>query len=267
MSLKKKLSLIEFDATGTIIKIKESTGLYDSTENPDGYGGPNISISDILKIIFTASRFNSEVVHSVVFARSFDPDYPLYITDPSIDQVANGASIQLNSIMLGMNEASEGLVPFRDSVWDINQYSVTEEVTGVVGNEGQPFITGNGFSEIIDNCDAILVDDMLYDIDKSKPSSGGTVIYLTEELQSSTVSFEPAYRANLKVLMDSQTQYGTRELAVKSARKNTSARETAYEVIVHLSAAHDAMDCGSYDEANWNINESYRLVKSKCGCK
>lgn len=264
MPLQTKLSLIEVDPTGTLIKIRESTGLYNSSNNENGYGGPNILPSDIKRIMVTASRFKSEAISSVIYSRDYDPDYPVFISDPSIDQIAQGEPIILSSLSLRMNEEEEGLLPFRDSVWDINSYSFVDPIEDIYGEEGDTFISGQGLDSVMEIYDAIEINGVVYDIDKSKPNLGGTVLNIIGELEDDVTSFQPAYRANIKVLVDAGSYHGLRILAASSARNRCSSegdREDAYEAIVHISSATDAMACGSYEEADWNINESYRLTK------
>src|SRR5690606_6786890 len=93
----------------------------------------------------------------------------------------------------------EGLANFLDGVLDINMYTVMQTRSGIVGNEGDMFITGTNLDIISDTYNSIIIEDNIYQINHTIPYNAGTALYLTESLKEDTTSFRPAYRANTKV--------------------------------------------------------------------
>lgn len=265
-----KIQVESVDKTGAVIMLKETTGVY-SVNNPTGYGFPNPATSAIQKIIFTISRFDSEIVNRLVFVRTFDPSKPQELTSPTIDQIALGAAVRLDSILMGISTASEGLKPFRDSVYDINEYSFVALRTDVVGNKGEPFIIGTGLTPIIENNYSILIGDDIYDIDKSKPDNGGTVLYLTTELKENTTSFYPGYRANIKALVTATTDFEKRLIAAKLAGGDCADCYEQYmekysEIRNFVDASRELFLDEVYKGADDCIRAAYMVAKTKCKC-
>lgn len=188
-----------FDKTGAQLFIIDGTGVY-STSNPGGYGFPNTAVGDINRLVFTASNFNSKDIIIQTYVRVADPLHPEWMTSPTINQITSGTPIVMSS--MNIINPTPFPVPFSAGVVDINMYAILNTVkTGVVGLEGNPYVEGNGLDAFL-VYDSVYINNKLYDIDKTKSTSGGTVLWFIQELTEDATQFSPAYRGNLKVLND-----------------------------------------------------------------
>lgn len=263
--LKTKLEFVDIDKTGGIITIKDSTGIYSIT-NPEGYGFPNASVGDMNKIIFTISQYNSDEIYKQTYVRVADPLYPEYLTTPTINQITAGTPIEFSSISLNQSSI---FIPFEDGVFDFNMYNVmTTAKTGVVAAQGNPFITGSGLDTYL-VYDSILVNEKLYDIDKTKNSNGGTILFLVQELEDSSTLFYPAYRANMKALTDKATTTCLYNKVGKLALDcgcNSSTKEILADIELFRWAAQYAFDNQDYIKATELIVSAQRACESNCNC-
>lgn len=198
MALQLKPESVSIDKTGAIFYIKDATGVYSAT-NTGGYGFPNPEVGDIDRIIFTVSNFNSSDILSQTYVRVADPLHPEWLTQPTINQITSGVTVELSSVTL---TGSPFPLLFSDGVEDLNMYTVMNAVkSGIVAQIGNPYVEGSNLDTFL-IYDSIYLGNKLYDIDKTKTTSGGTVLFLIQELQDNGTQFQPAYRGNVKFIND-----------------------------------------------------------------
>src|SRR5690606_42012657 len=65
LMLETKLDIIDVDSTGRIISVRNTTGNYNETSNPGGFGLPNPTKSQVQSIIFTLSHYNESTINQV----------------------------------------------------------------------------------------------------------------------------------------------------------------------------------------------------------
>jgi len=266
MALQTKVSFVDIDKTGGIIRVKDTTGIY-SVSNPTGYGFPNTAVGDINKIIFSISQYSTTDIFKQTYVRVADILHPEYFITPTINQITSGTEIEITSISLGQTTI---FIPFEDGVFDLNMYSVlTTAKTGVIAATGNPFITGTGLATYL-QYDSVLVNEKTYDIDKTKDTNGGTILYLVEELQDTTNLFYPSYKANVKFITDVSTTtclYNkVGKLATSCDCDNNDVVNTLFEIELLKWASQYAFDNGDFVKANELIVSAQRACNYNCGC-
>ena len=210
-----RIDINDIDKAGRVITVKDITGVYNANTNPGGYGGPNVTKSQIQGVVITLSHYDSDEVWQVRYVRVADPLHPEYLTVPSVSEILNGAVVQLTSITLGIDEPTEGIKSFNDGLLDLNYYPYTALIPAS-GTAGQPFVTGSGLDAVYE-LPSVLIGDKVYTIDHSMDTNGGTVLYFIEDLEEDTTALNPAYRANTKVFMNRLSQCVLTKMSAKLA--------------------------------------------------
>lgn len=271
MALKTKLDFIGVDKTGRVITVKDSTGNYSSPDNEGGYGNPNPEITNITNILFTISEIESAKLNKLRFVRIADPAHPEYLVSPSIDDIASGvADVEFTSIVLGLTEPQEGLKAFNDGIYDINMYTLFEQIAGTA-SQGDKIITGNGFTSVYNSVDFIEVNNNIYTIDKTIPVNDN-ILTLVEELEEDINEFFPAYRANIKALNQAASDCcGTQEAGKLAENDTCGCSEKKFDKLFKLwmykIAAQIDYNCGNYIQANDLLKGAQRVCKSlNCKC-
>lgn len=269
--LETKLEFRGTDSTGRVITVKDITGVYDSVTNPTGYNNPNLNISDIENILFTISEYDSDTIKKLRFVRVVDPLHPEYLLQPSIDDIANGVeNVEFNSIVLGITDTQEGLKAFSDGVYDINMYTLFDQMAGTA-NKGDKVITGSGFTTVYDTVDFIEINNIIYTIDKSIPADDNNLT-LVEELEEDVNEFFQAYRSNIKGINSAASDCCGNQEAGKVSESDCSCNKNKFDALFKLwmykIAATIDFNCDNYKRANDLLKASQKVCKSfncKCG--
>lgn len=127
-------------------------------------------------------------------------------TNPTAEQIVDGKVFRINSNNLGVTKDTHGFLSFKDGVIEIDCYLGLEKID-LVGNEGDFYATGQNLTSVRDNFDAIIVEGNVYNIDKSKPTNAGTILYFFEEFKISFLKAEKSLRANVKTFNEFRTNY------------------------------------------------------------
>lgn len=273
MALETKVQWLNVDSTGRVITVKDNTGAYNSTTNPTGYGTPNPEVSDINSILFTISEYDSSKINKVKFVRTVDANHPEYLINPSVDDIANGiVNVELTSIILGISTAEEGLKDFNDGIYDINMYTLMDEVASIDGDKGTKIITGTNLNLVYDEVDYIIANDIVYKIDKSIPIESTSLTLITN-LEDDITAFNPAYHSNVKALNDAASDCcGTKEAGRLAEEDcgcgcNDSKFDSLFKMWMYKIAAQIDFNCGNYSKANDLLKGAQRVCKSlNCGC-
>lgn len=197
--LKPKIDIVKTDVMVRVLTLQDVTGAYDSETNPNGYGYPNKSTSEVTAVLVRIKNpFDGHDEKTVRFNSDFDPLHPEYLVVPTANQIADGHVFDINSYVLGATKYDEGYKTFRDGVLDVDYYVAFENIT-VSGTKGNPFITGTGLHEVLANFDSIIVGTSIYDLNKSMPTNGGTVLYLNKDLEENVTTVKVADKGNVKL--------------------------------------------------------------------
>lgn len=255
--LKTNLKFISQSRDGRSVVLQDDTG--NKSSNPDGYGDDGLRPADVLSYYISVSRvFNNEVYVQKITGED--------LGFPTLEQIANGAAFTITTGFMTEQTDSGIIEPsyiFKDGVIDLNLYVAFSGYEGVVGNEGENFIIGADFEEAY-KADSIVINDVIYDIDKSRDNNGYTVLYLLSELDEDITEFDILYRSNTKALLTSVSEnihaYACDKLSDQEGSTDwhnifaaQSFREAAIEFFYQ--------DVPDYYKANKLINSSSRLLK------
>lgn len=201
MALKTSIEILLQKRDGRSIIVKDDTGLV-KFGRPNGYTEGDIN--NILKYIYTVSR----VFDSVTYKFIVDGSEELL---PTPRQLAWGHKLELTTGLFktdterGVTEPSE---IFEDGLLNIDQYTVFRGQDNVVIGKGTNFIYGGDgvfFHEDL-KADSIIVNNEIYQIDKSMFDNGGSIIYITGQFKDDSTVFDVAYRANAKAMLISMSE-------------------------------------------------------------
>lgn len=236
------LTFVELSASGKEITLKDATPSYAAGTTPVG-----------ANLILT-NPFTGTVKESTI---TYDST-----STPTISQVTNGMAFKVNSVTLGDSTILQGLRTFKDGVLTFNYFPYTAAVAGV-GTKGNHYIIGTGFIDILSNYEAIVVGKNVYNLDKSKPTNGGTVLYTVEEIQEDFTAFNPAYRSPLSVLIDSSVKSAIAEGASALAyphNRTSGLKEGIRKLIHNFTASRIWFENSQYDMCNKAARESAAII-------
>lgn len=257
MALKVKESFISQSRDGRRITVQDSTGL-QSTSNPDGYGGSNLTPQSILAYYFQVSKIYSGI------------DYVLKVDGseellPTPLQIAYGNTISLTTDLLSGGSIEGPTDIFWDGVLDMNMYVAFAGLTGVTITENTNYITGGDFTEALKG-DAVVVNEVIYEIDKDFEygTNGNTVLYIIGNFEDTATSFNTLYRANTKALLISMSE-NLHDYACKKLSRYLESKEW-HKVNTAASFRRAAIgffnkDVPDYAQANSLVSSNYELLK------
>lgn len=156
-------------------------------------------------IVKVANPFDTKEDGVVKYVNVFDPDVPENFVIPTASEIGEGKEFTLDSYKLRVTESDKPYYSFRDGVINFDIYVGGSNIS-VTGNEGDEYITGSGLLDVIENYDAIMVDDSVYNLIKDRSTNAGTVLYLDKPLVSDVSSVTVAVRDNLKVRNNFRTK-------------------------------------------------------------
>lgn len=258
MALKNAIKFISQSKSGREITIKDDTGL-EVYGKLTGYGSTNGSITSIKAYHIILSRIDNNNDQAIIKIDNTNNKLP------TISQLANGASLNLTSALLEDNGSTKLLSSkmFNDGVVDINMYVQFEEITGLTITKGTNFIVGTIFTDTLKG-DAILVNNIIYQIDKSKYTNGDSVLYIIGYFKDDSTKYSILYRANIKILLlattDSMHAYVTKNIV---NNKNISGNQSlSYGLCLKQAAISFFNDIpADYITANDMILLRYNILK------
>lgn len=281
MSLITKVEHIDTDKTGRVITVKNTTGVYNVDTNPGGFGGINPPKSAVSYIVFGISDYDQSNYNYVRYVRTQDPNNPQYLVTPNLDAILDGTPVELNSITLGITDPYGGLLAFNDGVLDLNMYTAMNLFGGVVGNQGDiyisvppPNLSTINLDDIYYNYHFIMVGEDVYEIDHRIPTNNGTVLYLTEPLKVNIDSFYPVHVANTKIYNSRNSdcciaaQAGKLSLTENCCRdcKDKTA-DNLFRVIMYKISAQLNFSSGDYEKSNDLLKAALRGCETlNCKC-
>lgn len=190
MPLARSIKLISVSADGKIITIQETTGNYDASTNPGGYGTPNPDITDFQSMLIVGLFINGTTINMVL------TDYgtlQLYLAgDPN--------TLGLNSLMSpGVN----GVYPFIDGVLKLSSYAQLASAT-VSGVSGNAYITGTGLTPFITAEYVITPEYAIYQIDSGNAGNTDSQIFLKTSITTDFIAATPAFYAACYAMVNAE---------------------------------------------------------------
>lgn len=260
MPLEFKISNPLVSDTAKTIYLTDETGAYDAVNNPGGYGSPNQEVGDIDLYVIELSHLSLKEVYVQTQGRAGTP--PEVIITPAINDIANGnADIALNTYRLKIDDSTE-LKTFGDGVYNIDVSVVFNDVYAGTGGAGNTYIVPA--VPFVGDFDVVYAGGVIYDIDKSKDTNLGTVIYLVQELQDDISSFRVGYKDNVKLANDTSVKTCMTRKAIKTCGCGKSKR--VIDVWVDYLNSQWAFDDEDYAAANDLILSAGATCKRDCGC-
>jgi hypothetical protein len=263
MALELKLTFEGADSSGRVLNLRDETGAYNAGTNAGGWGGINPNPSSLTRIVVTVSPIFSKEVSTEHFLSS---DWNL------VDIALGTTPLALSSLSLGITGTYDPLLAFEDGVYDFNYYPVFGAVTSITATQGTNYVQGVNMDQYY-NYDSILVSGKLYTIDHTTAPTGNTILYLVETLTDSATFFNPAYRANVKGMVENESD---RLLMANAARIATACScgdrkylNSATDALVMKTAAKINYDSWNYAQADSLLRATVGQLKKTfggCGC-
>ncbi len=240
MALIPKNEFIEVNRDATEFKVRNITGAYNVSTNPNGYGTPNDGASTIPKIIFTLSSYSDEEVYSFVA--------------PSVADVIAGNTITITPDLLG----AEAGMRFDDGMYDFNEYDVTNSALAFsIAGAGNKFVDVttpitltqfNTYNVVVDN------NNNVYNIDKNQAFNTNR-LNIVEQLKTGVTSLAFGYRSNLAILNTTEMDY---ELGQQgSSCCGCKAEQSLINLYFHKAMAEIMRDNQDYKTANTLVSGTF----------
>lgn len=240
MALVVKNEFVGVNRDAAELYVKNTTGAYNVTTNPTGYGTPNTQVTDLTKIIFTLSSYTDKEVYKFLAS--------------SISNVTNGNTITITSETLG---ADAGL-RFEDGMYDFNEYDVTNSnLTFTTASAGNSFINLTApinqtqfdtFNVLVDN------NNNVYNIDKSIPFNANR-IDVVEPLITGITTLSFGYRSNLAILNATAMDYELGQMSTSIC--GCKEEESLIKLYFHKAMAQIAKDNQDYQRANILVSGTF----------
>ena len=182
---------------------------------------------------------------------------------PEINVIAGGLSpIPVNTYRTQI-DASTDLKTFGDGVWNIDVSVVFDTDVAATGAEGAIYLIPTSPIDLSDY-DVLYTGGKVYDIDQSKDTNHGTVVYIVQELEGAVTSFTYGKKANLKVPVTNDLDTCLKRKAIKSC--GCGKGKKVLDVWVDYLNSEMAFEDGDYVAANDLILGAGNTCKGGCGC-
>lgn len=206
MALVEKVRVIAQDKSGTVITVRNTTGL-ESDGVTTGYGPTNGETTDVLEYILEFSRIASSEIARVRITPAS--------TYPVLADVLNGQDFNVNTSLFEEDHEFNNAI-FYDGVINVDSYSAWAGLSGVSIVKGSDFISGADFTDTLLG-DAIQVDGNIYLIDKDLSTT--STLYIHGTFIEDGSSFDILYKGNTKALMQAVTDNQHAYIVAKLAKE------------------------------------------------
>lgn len=246
-----KLTFVSLDKNSRVLTVKDTT-----EPNSDDYD----------KVIIRVGRVNTSE-----FVEIEQTPHNINTKLPSFTDILSGKDIPINSYVLGITEVGGGLEAFSDGILDINMYKIENILYTFPVVEGQNFIVGTGLDALY-AYDEISVGAKRYTINKSLPHNGGTVLYLTKDIEESADDFKPVVQSNLKVFnsMGAERFLSTNSLVIFRACDSgtgTPLIGAVNKISAYIIGAEKAFEAKDYRGADIILcNITNQVIQKECAC-
>src|SRR5699024_1509136 len=216
-------------------------------------------------LVEVTNPFSTKESGVTVFKNQVDPDHPEYFTTPTAGQIGNGKVFDLDSYKLGITESDQGYLTFRDGVIDINAW-IGAFVNPFEGNEGEPFVIGEGFIGILENYDGFIVDNIGYRFLKDRSTNGGTVLFLDKPLHRDIDNAVVSLVDNLKLYNDFRTKQAICKIATILTEKSyyrpglDERQRACLKLLTNKQASSILFEQKSYLESNRLLVENVQII-------
>lgn len=257
MALKEQIKVLSQDKSGRVLHLQNRTGL-EVNGRDTGYGPTNGQIADIKEYILQFSRIERSEVFTIRIDTS--TGYPV------LNSVLNGIPFEVNTTMFEGNPNDRGATVFSDGVLGLVSNSVWPGLTGVVITKGNNYIAGYAgqFNRALEGS-RIQVNGKLYDIDESRSSIAGSVLYVVGEFEDDATSFDIVYQGETKILLqavsDNAHAYVTAKVSTSEpAQQKLFVDDLTRSLHYKIAAKGFAVHCQDWHKANDLVISAGRIL-------
>ncbi|AIM37367.1 hypothetical protein KO02_12195 [Sphingobacterium sp. ML3W] len=253
MALQVKLQFQGQDRSGREIVLKDATG-HQSFGRVTGYS--SVQPGQIKAYHISFSRIDMvEKLWTLIDGTNSAVLVP--------SKIAMGIPFKITSSLFKDSTGFQDLASsiFSDGIVDINMYVQFDGLSGVVITKGASFVTGESFLSVYD-ADAILIDGVVYELDKNKDHNGYTVLYVLGSFDVDATSFDVLYRANDKAFLRSEGDYQLQKAVAITGRCNALALDTICVAMANKEAAKLYYDAEEYVKADELLVARCKLLKN-----
>ncbi len=253
MALQVKLQFLGQNRSGREIQLKDATGL-QSFGRATGYN--SVQPGNIKAYRLSFSRIGlAENFWTVIDGTNSKLPVP--------SKIAMGIPFNINSSLFQDSSGQQNLASsiFSDGIVDINMYVQFEGMTDVVISKDTSFVTGGSFRTVYDS-DSILVDGVVYELDKSKDHNGYTVLYIIGSFAADATSFDILYRANTKAFLVSVGDYALQTSVANLGCGKSDTLDTICIAMANKEAADLFYKSEEYSQADELLISRVKLLKN-----
>jgi len=253
MALTTKLTVVSTSKDGKTITVKDTTGLYDATTNPGGYGAPNPSIPGLAKIEFYVESFGSTTLtHKTEITET---------TSPDIATTAGGADTPLIPGLFGENTPT---ARFEDGVLQVSMITLLSS-RAMTGTAGTKEVAANA---LITLGTGLFLNGVYYYIDQTKVNTT-SLVYLTTPLLSNVTAGQPFYLATTYAFSNAGAKccIATQTGRLVEDSCSTEQEELLFRLFNYTLAAETAFSLKNYSKAD-DLAERVKEICNnlKCDC-
>lgn len=203
---------------------------------------------------------------SVRYQNTLNPSHPEYLIDPKAIDIGGGKVFEVDSYKLGITKVDEPYYSWRDGVINVNIYVGGDNIT-VTGLKDTNYLVGTGLQPILENYDSVIVGKDVYQLDKSKSTNAGTILFLTSDLKEDVSSVTVAVKDNLKLYNDFRTRCAIAQVAQVLTDTNyyrpsvNEKSQAVLKLITNKQASKILFDQESYLEADRLLQENIDIIK------
>lgn len=139
------------------VTFDDTTGAYDGTTNPGGYGTPNPAYTAILKTVLQITNLKTDSVSYHI------------VDETDAQDLANPAEtnlLTLDSYYIGQTAFGEDTVAILDGTFQIKYVPIVVDGITIGATNGSVVVTGTSLTTVFANYSVIYFDGKLYEIDK-----------------------------------------------------------------------------------------------------
>lgn len=232
MALIRKSTLQSVSTDGKNIIVKETTGAYNVSTNPGGYGSPNPTTGFFSLVVLKLTYLDGSTT---------------YLATADAAGFIGGSNYSINSTLLPVPAD----YAFKDGVLLITSYACSNLET-VVGTVGNKFITGSAsLGDFLDGTVVVDPNNVIYTIDNTQTNTS-SIVYITTPLLTTITQARVGYIASCYAMVNAaflcKMVNAIGGMAETCNENNDSL--PLYDILVKKFAADFAFAAGDYVNAN-----------------
>ncbi len=191
MAFQSKISFVELNKAGTLVVARNTTGTF-SASNPGGYGGPNLLIPNIERIIVGLKMWSAldEIIITL-------PQTPTNMTISQANYIS-GIPFTLSAMNLLGKTAP---LQFDDDLYELRSYTIDKTIFYGDGMAGYNHIMTANANNLYKYDAIITEEDEIYFISKEQQAnSNNQVLFLERRVCEEITTFKGVYFASAEFI-------------------------------------------------------------------